>query len=610
MNQQRTSALTKSEFLVLRAYARAAGLPAQAMAQVQAPTQRDIAVDTGLSLGTVSSACKSLAASGLVHEGRITDQGIQALEPYRVHNAIIMAAGLSSRFAPVSYEKPKGLLNVRGEVLIERQINQLHEVGITDIVVVVGYKKEYFFYLEEQFGARIVVNPEFASRNNNSTLMRVVEDLGNTYICSSDNYFTENPFQTYMYKAAYSAEYSQGTSKEWCLTIGAKDRITAVTVGGQDAWYMIGPAYFDQEFSARFASILKAEYDNPRTFDMLWEQLYLEHIDQLDMEICRFAPGVINEFDSIDELKEFDPLFLENLDSDIFDNIVAVLGCEKSDIHDVYPLKKGLTNLSCHFRTKDGEYVYRHPGVGTEEMINRSAEVEAQQVAKSLGIDDTFIFENPQRGWKISRFIPNARQLDPHDPVQLRRAMETARSLHSQDARVSRSFDFYQEGKSYEALLRKNGPIDVPGYQEMATDAQTVRAFAQRDGFATCLTHNDFFDLNLLLDEEDKLYLIDWEYAGMSDAASDFGTFVVTCQLSDDEAYRALEYYYGRTPTDTEVRHNYAYVGLAGWCWYVWALQKESCGDYVGEWLYIYYNYAKTYLAKALELYRKAEGVK
>ena len=96
----------------------------------------------------------------------------------------------------------------------------------------------------------------------------------------------------------------------------------------------------------------------------------------------------------------------------------------------------------------------------------------------------------------------------------------------------------------------------------------------------------------------------------MSDAASDFGTFVVTCQLSDDEAYRALEYYYGRTPTDTEVRHNYAYVGLAGWCWYVWALQKESCGDYVGEWLYIYYNYAKTYLAKALELYRKAEGVK
>ena len=57
--------------------------------------------------------------------------------------------------------------------------------------------------------------------------------------------------------------------------------------------------------------------------------------------------GTIFEFDSLDELKEFDPLFLENVDSKIFDNICRVLGCTKSEIHDVYPLKKGLTNLSC-----------------------------------------------------------------------------------------------------------------------------------------------------------------------------------------------------------------------------------------------------------------------
>ena len=58
-----------------------------------------------------------------------------------------MAAGLSSRFAPISYERPKGTLKVRGEILVERQIRQLHEVGITNIALVVGYKKEYFFYL-------------------------------------------------------------------------------------------------------------------------------------------------------------------------------------------------------------------------------------------------------------------------------------------------------------------------------------------------------------------------------------------------------------------------------------------------------------------------------
>ena len=62
-------------------------------------------------------------------------------------NAIILAAGKSNRFAPFTYEKPKGLFRVKGEILIERQIEQLLEAGITDIYIVVGYMKEKFFYL-------------------------------------------------------------------------------------------------------------------------------------------------------------------------------------------------------------------------------------------------------------------------------------------------------------------------------------------------------------------------------------------------------------------------------------------------------------------------------
>ena len=57
-------------------------------------------------------------------------------------NAIIMAAGTASRFAPLSFEKPKALIEVKGEILIERQIHQLKEAGISEIIIVVGYKKE------------------------------------------------------------------------------------------------------------------------------------------------------------------------------------------------------------------------------------------------------------------------------------------------------------------------------------------------------------------------------------------------------------------------------------------------------------------------------------
>ena len=157
-------------------------------------------------------------------------------------------------------------------------------------------------------------------------------------------------------------------------------------------------------------------------------------------------------------MREFDPLFLENIKSAIFDNIVSVLGCTKSEIHDVYPLTQGLTNLSCHFATNSGEYVYRHPGIGTEKMIDSQAEVAAQQLAKRIGIDNTFIFENPNEGWKISHFIPNAALLDPHDPDQVKEAAQMARALHAEDVTLDRKFDYLAEGKKYEALLLEKGP--------------------------------------------------------------------------------------------------------------------------------------------------------
>lgn len=584
--------ITKNEFYALLAIKERPGI-----------TQRELADALNMSVGTANNVHRSLAKAKLIQDGEITQRGLRELEPHKVDNAIIMAAGMSTRFAPVSYEKPKGLLSVRGQVLIERQIEQLHEAGIDDITVVVGYKKELFFYLEDKYGVKIVVNPEFAKRNNNSTLMRVREQLGNTFICTSDIYYTENPFEPYVWKAYYGAEYSEGPTQEWCLKFNRAGRITDARVGGSDCWFMADQAYFDRAFSERFREILEAEYDDPNTAGKLWEQIYSEHIDELDMEIRRYEEKIVFEFDSLDEMKDFDPLFLENLDTDIFDNIARVLGCDKHEIHDVYPLKQGLTNLSCHIATNSGEYVYRYPGVGTEQMIDRAAELQALELAKSIGIDDTFIYEDPKTGWKLSKFIPNCRELDPHDDEQLAEAMAVARKLHAQTMTLDRHFDYLHEGMKYEELLLEKGPIEATGYDELRDQAVRAKQLADADGAPVCLTHNDFFNLNLLYDEAGTLSLIDWEYAGMADYASDYGTFVVTCMLDEDEADRALELYFGRKPTLQERRHNYAYVGLAGWCWYVWSLLKESEGDYVGEWMYTYYRYAKKYLPLALELY-------
>lgn len=588
-----TGTLSQPQFDVLHAL-----LKAQA-----ALTQRQIHEATGMSLGSVNTAVRECEALGLITERTLTRAGRTALEPYRVDNAVIMAAGLSRRFAPISYERPKGTLRVRGEVLVERQIRQLQEAGITDITLVVGYKKEYFFHLAEQLGVRIVVNDDYVTRNNNGSLWIVREDLANTYVCSSDDHFTVNPFESHVYKAYYSAQYVEGPTQEWCLATGPGGRITGAGIGGHDAWTMLGHVYFDRAFSAAFRRILEEVYHLPETLPKLWESIYIEHVKELDMVIRRYPAGVINEFDSVDEIRGFDPMFMENLDSEVFDNIASYLGCAKSDIGDFYPLKQGITNLSCHFSVGGQEYVYRHPGIGTDKIVDRQAEIEALHLARDLDLDTTFLTGDPAKGWKISRFIPGARNLDADSTEELARAMTMAHSLHRSGKELSRSFDFIQEGIRYEALLKEHGPIDVPGYAELREKVMRLKAHADADGFAIAPSHNDFFPLNFLVHPDGVISLIDWEYAGMSDVANDFGTMVVCAELSEARGDEALGFYFGRTPTDRERRHFWSYVVLAGWCWYVWALVKAAEGDDVGEWLLIYYRHAANYVDALLESY-------
>lgn len=567
-------------------------------------SQRDIARQTGISLGGVNSIVRELNLKGLADGTSVTESGLKSLEPYRVKNAVILAAGLSSRFAPFSYEKPKGLLTVKGDVLIERQIRQLHEAGITDITVVVGYMAELFFYLEDVFGVKIVVNPEYAVKNNVSSVYRVLDRLGNTYICSSDNYFVKNPFEQFVYSSYYSAVYEEGETKEWCIqTKGKERRITGVTVGGRDSWVMLGHVYWDAQFSQAFSRIVESEYPKPATDGKLWEELFVEHIKDLPMVMRPYSKDDIREFDSVADMRSFDPEFISNVSSEILDNILSVLGGGRADLSDFYPLKAGITNLSFHFSLKGVEYVYRHPGVGTENMIDRVNEVEALELARDLGLDSTFIYADPEHGWKISHFIPNAQTLDPHNPSQLADAMQMAHRLHKSDACLKTFFDFIDASVEYEAIIRDCHAEQPKGYGQLRDKVMRLKKLADADMHNVCVSHNDFFEYNLLLNEQGDISLIDWEYAGMSDEANDFGTFCVCCKLSEEEIEFALKAYLGREATPEEHRHYWAYVVFAGWCWYVWALAKEAQGDNTGEWLYIYYSYAKKYVDQVLGWY-------
>lgn len=575
--------LTENEFLVLDDVRVNPGI-----------VQREIAEHTGLSLGTVNGAFKQLEERKYCKANFVTELGMKALEPYKVENAIIMAAGLSSRFAPISYEKPKGTLTVRGEILIERVIRQLQAAGINNIIVVIGYMKEQYLYLEDTFGVKLVINEIFAERNNNSTLKLVEDQLSNTYIVTSDNYFVENVFKPYVYHAYYASVYMEGPTEEWCLRTEKKKRITKVTIGGADEWVMYGEAYWDRTFSQHFVKVLNDVYDNPETKPKLWEAIYVDHLREFDMHIKKYPEGVIYEFDSLDDVREFDPNFITNINSGVLDNICTTLSCKREDIRNIAPMEAGLSNFSFYFKVIDKEYVYRHPGLATQGILNRAVEAEVEEIAYGLGLDESFLYQDPIKGWKISHFITVTEPFDYHNKHHVKEALAMVKKLHRSDIKVDSTFDLYQDTQRIKALLIGSKQLDFPDFEILDTRATRLyeKVHQTTDKFYLC--HNDFYEPNILV-ADNRFYLIDWEYAGMSDYASDLGTFICCSDYTFDEAVEVLTAYFEREPTSEELFHCMAYVSLAGYFWFIWALNKEAANESVGEWLHRWYRYAKEF---------------
>ena len=272
-------------------------------------------------------------------------------------NAIIMAAGTSSRFVPLSFEKPKGLLNVKEEILIERQIKQLKETNIDEIIIVVGYKKEQYFYLKDKYNVKIVINDDYDKYNNTSSLIKVLNEIDNTFICSCDNYFTENVFKDIEEESYYSVIYENGKTNEYCVFFNENEVINRVEIGGKDSYIMLGHVYFNSKFSKKFKEILKKEYsESERCKKELWEQLYMRHICELPLKIKKYKKDVIYEFDSLDELREFDKNYKS--DSKILKEIQTYLKCEENELSGFKLLKNEKDIYSFSFMYNDRIFEY------------------------------------------------------------------------------------------------------------------------------------------------------------------------------------------------------------------------------------------------------------
>lgn len=158
--------------------------------------QRILSEITGHSLGIVNKSIKSLIKSDYLDDDiRLTIKARESIKKKAPKNAIILAAGFGMTMVPINLETPKALLEINGDALIERTIKQLREVGVKNIYIVVGFLKERFEYLIDEYGVELIVNEEYETKNNLHSLALVADKITNTYIIPGDVWCDRNPFR-------------------------------------------------------------------------------------------------------------------------------------------------------------------------------------------------------------------------------------------------------------------------------------------------------------------------------------------------------------------------------------------------------------------------------
>ncbi len=581
-------------------------------------TQREVAQQLELSLGTINTLIKECSKRHLIAQGKscagtyeLTDSGEEFLEGFKVDGALIIAAGFGSRFVPLTYEMPKGLLEVFGERMIERQIRQLHEVGIRNITIVVGYLKEKFEYLIDKFGVKLLYNPEYSCKNTLATIYWAREVLRgkNMYVLSSDNWMRSNMYRTWECGAWYSASYMEGNTSEWVLSYNKKGRITDVQVGGRDAWCMYGPVYFSRQFSDAFLPLLEREYATPGTEQLYWEHILMKYITVLEMDINRQPANQVYEFENLEELRRFDPRYQNHSDNKAMELVADAFHVPESQIREIRCLKSGMTNNSFLFKIEEKHYICRIPGPGTELLVNRREEAAVYGVIAPLGISEHVVYMNERSGYKISEYYEGSRTARHTDQGDMRVCMDVLRRLHNSGLEVGHEFNIRDRIDFYERLCTANGGTLFEDYDKVRRwmdelmDRLDQIHEHENGSRSRVLSHIDSNVDNFLFLEDGTVRLIDWEYAGMCDPLIDVAMCAIYSYYNENELDWLLRTYLEREPDQEEWLVVYSYAALGGFLWSLWAVYKSEVGDEFGEYTLIMYRYAKDYYRKIQKMF-------
>ena len=561
--------------------------------------QREIANQSGYSLGFVNRVVKELQEENwLSPNGELSEKAKTFITANQPKKAVILAAGFGMRMVPINTEIPKGLMEVKGEVLIERMIRHLHEVGITDIQVVVGFMKERYEYLIDEFQVKLVVNSEYQIKNNLHSLSKVKSSLDKTYIIPCDIWSNENPFSDFEPYSWYMVTDEQ--SIESTVRVNRKRELVMIDET-EEGNQMIGLCYVMGEEAKAVQEKLQ-EFSKKPSYDHEFWECTLQDKNKWMIPSKVVDSKQFIEINTYEQLREIDGNSA-NLQTDAISIIQDCFNVEVDEIKNITVLKKGMTNRSFLFECQNQKYIMRIPGEGTDHLINRKEEAAVYQALENRQICDDVLYMNPDNGYKITAYLEDATNCDAENWNEVEACITKLREFHELNLTVGHRFDIFGQIDFYESLW--NGEKSYfKDYENTKAAIFELKKWIDTLEKKETLVHIDAVPDNFLF-TKDGIRIIDWEYAGMQDPHVDIAMFSIYSLYSKEQVDHLIDLYFKGEVSSIIRTKIYAYIASAGLLWSNWCEYKRSLGIDFGEYSLCQYRYAKEYSKLVLSLLKE-----